>query len=89
MRKVSQYRANAAECRRMAHGIKNALERRMWCDMSKFWLGMIGHAERKDFAAENVSTVLTSRSQSPPIRTSSLLVFYTVFRHGRQLRPQP
>ena len=36
----------------MAHGTKNALERRMWCDMSEFWLGMIGHAEREDFAAE-------------------------------------
>jgi hypothetical protein len=52
MSKMSEYRANAAECRRMADETKNALERRMWCDMSESWLGMIGHAEREDFAAE-------------------------------------
>jgi hypothetical protein len=57
-------RANAAEYRRMADGAKNALERRMWCDMSESWLGMIGHAEREDFPPKNVSTALTSRSQS-------------------------
>ena len=51
MSKVSEYRANAAECRRMADGTKNAVERRMWCDTSEFWLGMIGLAEREDFAA--------------------------------------
>ena len=31
---------------------KNALEKHMWRDMSESWLGMIGCAEREDFAAE-------------------------------------
>jgi len=50
--KANEYRANAAECRRMAEGTKNALEKHMWRDMSESWLGMIGYAEREDFAAE-------------------------------------
>lgn len=50
--KMNEYRANAAECRRMADGTKNALEQQMWRDMSESWLGMIGLAERDDFAAE-------------------------------------
>jgi hypothetical protein len=52
MSKANEYRANAAECRRMADSTKNALEKHMWRDMSESWLGMIGHAEREDFAAE-------------------------------------
>ncbi len=36
----------------MADGTKNALEQQMWRDMSESWLGMIGLAERDDFAAE-------------------------------------
>jgi hypothetical protein len=47
--KANEYRANAADCRRMADGTKNVLEKHMWRDMSESWLGMIGHA---DFAAE-------------------------------------
>jgi hypothetical protein len=50
--KVNEYRANAADCRRMADSTKNALEKDMWRDMSESWLGMIAHAEREDFAAE-------------------------------------
>ncbi len=52
MSKVNEYRANAAGCRRMADTTKNTLEKHMWRDMSESWLGMIGHAEREDFAAE-------------------------------------
>jgi hypothetical protein len=50
--KASEYRANAADCRRMADGTNNVLEKHMWRDMSESWLGMIGHAEQEDFAAE-------------------------------------
>jgi hypothetical protein len=50
--KANEYRANAADCRRRADDTKNALEKHMWRDMSESWLGMIGHAEREDFAAE-------------------------------------
>lgn len=50
--KANEYRANAADCRRMADSTKNTLEKDMWRDMSESWLGMIGHAEREDFAAE-------------------------------------
>jgi hypothetical protein len=52
MSKVNEYRANAADCRRMANSTKNSLEKHMWRDMSESWLGMIGYAEREDFAAE-------------------------------------
>ena len=52
MNKVNEYRANAADCRRMANSTKNSLEKHMWRDMSESWLGMIGYAEREDFAAE-------------------------------------
>jgi hypothetical protein len=36
----------------MADSTKNALQKDMWRDMSESWLGMIGHAEQEDFAAE-------------------------------------
>jgi hypothetical protein len=50
--KANEYRANAAECRRMADSTRNAPEQHMWREMSESWLGMIGQAEREDFAAE-------------------------------------
>lgn len=50
MRKADEYRANAAECRRMADSKESAQERHMWRDMSASWLGMITHAEREEFA---------------------------------------
>jgi hypothetical protein len=31
---------------------RSMLEKHMWRDMSESWLGMVGHAERDDFAAE-------------------------------------
>ena len=49
---VDEYRANAAGCRRMADGTKNAREKHIWRDMSESWLAMIGYAEREDFGAE-------------------------------------
>jgi hypothetical protein len=52
MSKVDEYRANAAECCRMAEGTKNAVEECMWRDMSVSWLAMIRHGEREDFASE-------------------------------------
>ena len=52
MSKADEYRANAAECRRIAEGTTNAQDKDMWRDMSESWLGMVGHAEREDFAAE-------------------------------------
>ena len=52
MSKVSEYRASAAECRRKADSAKDSLEKHMWRDMSESWLGMMGHAQQEDFAAE-------------------------------------
>jgi len=50
----------------MAEGTTNALEKGMWCDMSESWLGMIGYAEREDFAAEE-SEHGTNQSRSKSI----------------------
>jgi hypothetical protein len=36
----------------MADSTRNAPEQHMWREMSESWLGMIGQAEREDFAAE-------------------------------------
>ena len=49
--KADEYRANAAECRRMADTKKNVREKHMWRDMSASWLGMVAHAESEEFAA--------------------------------------
>jgi hypothetical protein len=52
MGKADEYRANAAECRRMAESTKNQREKSMWQDMCRSWLGLIGRGEREDFASE-------------------------------------
>jgi hypothetical protein len=52
MCKADEYRANAAECRRMADSKESAREKHMWRDMSASWLSMIPHAEGEEFAAK-------------------------------------
>ena len=61
--KVNEYRANAAECRRKAESAESASAERMWRDMSESWLGMIGFAEREDYATEELEHS-TNRSMS-------------------------
>jgi hypothetical protein len=39
--KNDEYRANAAECERMARFTRNESEKRTWLDMAEAWLRMI------------------------------------------------
>ena len=41
MNKNDEYRANAAECERMARSTRSESEKRMWREMAKSWLRMI------------------------------------------------
>jgi hypothetical protein len=41
MNKNDEYRANAAECERMAHFTRNASEKRTWLEMAESWLRLI------------------------------------------------
>jgi hypothetical protein len=41
MSKNDEYRANAAECERMARFTRNESEKRTWLDMAESWLRMI------------------------------------------------
>jgi hypothetical protein len=46
---VDEYRANAAECQRMAAKCLDGEERRMWLHMAAGWLRMAeGHGERSE-----------------------------------------
>lgn len=47
MSKVEEYRANAAECDRMARSARDEAERRTWKDMAQSWSRM---AEQKSSA---------------------------------------
>jgi peptidyl-tRNA hydrolase len=47
MSKVEEYRANAAECDRMARTARDEAERRTWQDMAQSWSRM---AEEKSAA---------------------------------------
>jgi hypothetical protein len=48
--KNDEYRANAAECQRMARFTRNESERRTWLDMAESWLRLIRPAESCDLA---------------------------------------
>ena len=41
MSKADEYRANAAECQRMAKVARNERDRRTWLEMAQHWLCMI------------------------------------------------
>jgi len=41
MSKSAEYRANAAECQRMAEISRNPAEKQMWLEMAASWLRMI------------------------------------------------
>jgi hypothetical protein len=41
MSKDDEYRANAAECERMARVTRNEFEKRTWHEMAESWLGLI------------------------------------------------
>jgi len=47
MSKIEEYRANAAECDRMAHVTRDEAERRTWQQMAESWSRM---AEQKSAA---------------------------------------
>jgi hypothetical protein len=55
----------------------------MWRDMSESWLGVIGHAEREDFALKNASTARTSRSPSLPLASLPLASLPLEYRRKR------
>jgi hypothetical protein len=48
MSKNDEYRANAAECQRIARITRNESEKRTWLDMAESWLRMIKPAQPGD-----------------------------------------
>jgi hypothetical protein len=48
MNKNDEYRANAAECERIARYTRNESERRTWLDMADSWLRLIRPANPAD-----------------------------------------
>jgi hypothetical protein len=50
MGKNDEYRANAAECERMAKVARNEIDKQSWLGMAKHWLAMI-----KDTAGNTAS----------------------------------
>jgi hypothetical protein len=47
MSKNDEYRANAAECHRMASITRNETDKRSWLDMERHWLGMITQSAKQ------------------------------------------
>ena len=48
MSKNDEYRANAAECQRIARFTRNESEKRTWLDMAESWLRLIKPAQSSD-----------------------------------------
>jgi hypothetical protein len=48
MNKNDEYRANAAECERIARITRNESEKRTWLDMAESWLRLIEPAQPRD-----------------------------------------
>ena len=43
MKKLEEYRANAAECQRMAEQTENVTDKTAWLDMAAYWMRMVQH----------------------------------------------
>ena len=50
MSKNDEYRANAAECERMARFTRNDSEKRTWQDMAESWLRLIQPSQPSELA---------------------------------------
>ena len=50
MNKNDEYRANAAECQRMARFTRNESEKRTWLEMAECWLRLIQPSQSSDLA---------------------------------------
>ena len=50
MNKNDEYRANAAECQRMARFTRNESEKRTWLEMAESWLRLIQPPRPSDVA---------------------------------------
>ena len=50
MSKNDEYRANAAECERMARFTRNDSEKRTWLDMAESWLRLIQPSQPSELA---------------------------------------
>jgi hypothetical protein len=48
MNKNDEYRANAAECQRMARFTRNESEKRTWLQMAESWLRLIQSSQSSD-----------------------------------------
>jgi hypothetical protein len=59
--KNDEYRANAAECERMARFTRNESEKRTWLDMAESWLRMIKPASQSG-AADRFDTIGPQRA---------------------------
>ena len=50
MNKNDEYRANAAECQRMARFTRNESEKRTWLEMAESWLRLIQPSQSSNLA---------------------------------------
>lgn len=68
MSKSEEYRANAAECERMARAARNPSDKAMWLQMAADWLRMIrqprASASEKFDAAERAQGTGQTRSDA-------------------------
>lgn len=69
MSKNDEYRANAAECQRIARYTRNESEKRTWLDMADSWLRLIrpapasGPTDRLDPAEPHAAHKLRPRTE--------------------------
>jgi hypothetical protein len=68
MNKNDEYRANAAECERMAHFTRNGSEKRTWLEMAESWLRLIQplpppNVDRLDAIEPGGTSELRSRTE--------------------------
>jgi hypothetical protein len=66
MSKSDEYRANAAECERMAHVTRNEFEKRTWQEMAESWLRLIPPASTRGdaFDAMNLNRGASAAARS-------------------------
>jgi hypothetical protein len=58
-----EFRANAAECQRMADTSRNDRERHIWKEMAEHWLWLIGEPKKPDGAIGTVGSSIAGQQK--------------------------
>jgi hypothetical protein len=65
MSKAAEYRANAAECERMAGLARKPEDKALWLQMAEHWLRMIPKPKQSDFEAFDIEEKSRGTRQTP------------------------